>query len=353
MKYKLLLFFLLSLLLLGCSDNKNTNYTQRDILSLTKNEITVKKEEHKILENASSISNSSIPFTLASGFIPHESITEYIDLGDGDQFMYIYNKDKTNISGKLLFDNATDKSINISPVFLQGNRNAMVKLKDASDWSPALQLNIPEDSTVEVEIEIQWDSNGAEELTFFPLNNSSQEERYNGGNLGVFRFSVINNDNTLTREMLDNHYFKLPKNFDAENNTIHPSPSWIGSKSSAINYVSQNNRLFTEDKIKGIQLDSTPYEDTIDIIKMDEYGNVDLILNNIKTKKGIPTKVYFEKQTLKEISINKDKRQFLLILNNRGKNILADIKAVAEGRKPFMTTYQGIIEIYPQIDMDR
>lgn len=347
MKYKLIIIVSFLLFIIGCSNINSNLYTKKDILNLSNKEIKVNNNVHKLLDNSSEISESSEPYTLASGFIPDEIWKENLKLNGGkEQFMYLKSKTNDNITGTVVYDNATDKVINITTIFLQGNKNAMIKLKGSTDWKPAIYLSVPADSTVEFEIEINWNSNGSEELTFFPLNHSNEENRYNGGNLGVFRFFVMNKKEVLTKEMLKNQSFNLPSNFNMEKETVFPSPSWMGSTSFNPNYISQNNKRYTKEKIKGIRLDPIPYNTTVDIIWIDEFGNTNLLADNIEIKKRQSTEINIEKEILEDI-YKTNNRQFLLVLNNRGQNILADIKAVDQNNKPFPTTYQGIIEIYP------
>lgn len=347
MKYKLIIIVSFIIFIIGCSNINENLYTKKDTLNLSNEEIKVNSNVHKLLDNSSKISESSVPYTLASGFIPDEIWKEKLQLKGGkEQFIYLKKKTNDNITGTVIYDNSTDKAINITTIFLQGNTNAKIKLKGSPEWKPAIFLSVPADSTVEFEIEINWDSHGLEELTFFPLNHSNEENRYNGGNLGLFRFFVMNKKELLTSKMLKNQSFDLPSNFNMDNESIFPSPSWMGSTSFNPKYITHNNKSYTKEKIKGLRLDPIPYKTKVDIIWIDEFGNTNLLADNIQINKGQSTEINIEKGILEDIYKN-DRRQFLLVLNNRGQNILADIKAVDQNNKPFPTTYQGIIEIYP------
>jgi len=44
---------------------------------------------------------------------------------------------------------------------------------------------------------------------------------------------------------------------------------------------------------------------------------------------------------------DQDMRQYIMITNNREENMLADIRAFSQNKKPFPTSYQGIIELHP------
>lgn len=106
------------------------------------------------------------------------------------------------------------------------------------------------------------------------------------------------------------------------------------------NWMAVNNK-----KIKGLKFDEVPYNTTIDLLLVDEFGNTNLIAKNIKVRKNEVTFYEIDQNYLSEM-YKKSTRQFLLIMNNREERIIADLKTIELNKKPFPTSFQRVIEFY-------
>ncbi|MEY9975663.1 hypothetical protein [Lysinibacillus sp. RC79] len=96
-----------------------------------------------------------------------------------------------------------------------------------------------------------------------------------------------------------------------------------------------------------MKLEPVPYNTDVDIVKIDEKGKSSILIEQVNVKKNKLTYIYFDAQQLKELRTSKDKN-YLLILNNREKELLSDAKAVDLGLKPFPTSFQAVIEFYKE-----
>ncbi|OAJ74401.1 hypothetical protein AYJ08_08865 [Brevibacillus sp. SKDU10] len=198
-----------------------------------------------------------------------------------------------------------------------------------------------------------------EKYTFLDIHSSNvitgtfildQLERYNGGNLGLVRFFVSNGmDTQITKEIIAKQELFLPENYDTQNISLLPTLSWMGDKFAEPKYMNRNNKLYTTKKVKGLQVKPLPYDTKLDIIWADEFGNTSLLAKDVPVTKNQATSINIEDQILSDIYKN-EQRQFLFVFANRNEEILADALALDQLKKPYMTTFQGIIEIYPIIE---
>lgn len=104
----------------------------------------------------------------------------------------------------------------------------------------------------------------------------------------------------------------------------------------------EQEKIFTKNPISKLKLDAIPYDTEIDILLIDELGNVSLMFEKVKIKKNQSTLIPLDSEVLNELNIKK----YFIILNNRGKDMIFDMKALDLKLKPFTTTYQSVIEFY-------
>lgn len=348
--YLLLTLFTLSILF-GCSNDEIDNtvsedlYKQKDVFLVDEDQVNTKiQNQYRLLENTDTNSSTEL-YTFASGFVPDDDHKEYIKISNDDNYLFL--KSDGYISGKIIFDNATDSTVKTTAIFLQGNDNVNFRLKGSEKWNPAIDIDVSSKTSVELEVEIKWDVNKEKELTFFPLNHSNPEVRYNGGNLGLYRFAVVNDIDEISAKDIKKQSINIDKDFDYEENSVLPIPTWIDSKSKTLDIIKKNNSLYTEEKITAVNLEAIPYETELDIILVDQYGNASSIGESVNIIPNHQTTVNFTDQITEKFYKSNDARKFLIFFNNRGKEIIADAIALKNQEKPFLSSYQGIIEVHP------
>ncbi|MEK4874937.1 hypothetical protein N1I87_09680 [Bacillus sp. FSL W8-0102] len=111
----------------------------------------------------------------------------------------------------------------IKSFFIQGNKIAKVKTSKSKEWKSSVLYDVEPKSSVEISIDIQWDKEGEKEITFFPLDYTSPNDRYNGGNLSTVRYFVLDDDININKDMLAKQSFQLEteinevQNFETSN----------------------------------------------------------------------------------------------------------------------------------------
>lgn len=344
MKTKLLYLIILifSIFSIGCSSS-DVLHSNKKKEKQTSDIITSKEFEY--LKSSNSVAESSQPFTQVKAFIPDKSYLDYQNV-KGEKFTYIkLSKKQLTIKGTIILENNTKKSMNIQSSFIQGNKIAKVKTRHSKQWKTSFLYDVKPKSSVKIKVDIQWDKKGLKELTFFPIDNSSSIDRYNGGNLSTFRYFVLDNDLEIDNKKLKNQTFKLDSKIDLNSQEFLPIPSWIGKDKHEVKYIEKDNKLLTKSPITGLKLNSVPYDTKVDVLLMDKQGNLSVVIQKVKVKKNKPTYIFLSSEVLSNLEKTSNKN-YAIILNNRGEDILLDIKSLDLGRKPFSTTYQTVIEFY-------
>ncbi|MDQ0859825.1 hypothetical protein [Bacillus sp. V2I10] len=326
-------------------DRKMNN--KEDLLYLNKDNesVIVSKKMEMLNESHKVASTSSGDFTKVLSFVPND---EYIKKQSvrGDEISYLKLPiSKSTMSGKLIYENNTKDNITVQPIFLQGNDNILIKPSSSSKWVPSILYDVPPHTSITINIDLKWGKNGMQELTFFPLEKTSDVYRYNGSILSSYRFFAQSEDINLTKEMLQDQSFSLEQNKMTSEQNYFPEPDWIGENNNALDYLIKKDSPLTSDKINGLKFDAVPYNTTFDLLLVDEFGNSSLLKEDVKIKKNKTTYVALDQTDLNKM-YKKSIRQFIFIMNNREEKIMADIKAVELNIKPFPTTYQRVIEFY-------
>lgn len=331
--------FLLLLIIVGCSpttidsiDNKND---ANDILKLNK-----ENESIEVLHHMEFLTKESSPTGLEydsfNAFIPNEKYLG-IEKITNEDFKFIKLKENDSlISGKLKFENNTNKNMNINNLFLQGNKSAKIRLSNSKEWSSSILNEVPAKSSINIYIDIKWDSEGMNELTFFPINIDETHDRYNGVNISSFRYYVQNKDIVVKNTEIERQSFKL-KDDNEEN--MFPTPSWVDKNKKEIDYLSKN-------KISGLKLEKIDYDTSVDAILLDEFGNTEILSKNIQVKKNQNTYIYINKSIIEDM-YGDEHRKFIIVSNNRGNELFIDLKTLDKNMKPFSTSFQGVLEFYP------
>lgn len=283
-------------------------------------------------------------YTQVLGFLPNEAYLESIKVMNVS-FPYIkLNKNQRYIMGTIVFENKTKGNMNVQSFFMQGNKAAKVKMNNSNEWAYSILYDVQPESSVEININVEWDKDGMNELIFFPLEHSGIEGLYNGQASTIQRYFVMGNDDTLINDDIYNQAFDLDSK-SLENINVSPVPKWIGKNKQELEYMINDDTLVTNIPIEGMKLEPVPYNTDVDIVKIDEKGKSSILMEQVKVKKNKPTYIYFDSQQLKELR-RSNNRNFLLILNNREEELLSDVKAVDLELKPFPTSSQAVIEFY-------
>ncbi|MBM7644969.1 hypothetical protein JOD45_001178 [Scopulibacillus daqui] len=261
-------------------------------------------------------------------------------------FQYIDNsKHAQVITGKMYIENKTNKKQTFTFVFLQGNKTAKIKTGH-SHWAPAAILEASPDEHIEVPIKINWKPSEGEELTIFPINQTDKTDQYNGAALGLVRFFVSKSKHpTVSKKMIDQQAFQLPKNFNPEKHSLLPVLDWYKQASHPVKFIEKNGELFSKGKVESLRIRPLPYHTSVDIVLVDEYGNTEELAKHVKINKEESHEIKLDKSILNHV-YKMEQRQFIVAFNNRNKKILADAKAVDKMKKPVPTTSQSVIELY-------
>lgn len=334
-------FVLIIIFLIGCS-SLDTNFE----INNENNDVIVVNDFPYLDSNKENVA-SDVDFQVIKGFLPDEEQIEKINL-QGENFEYIELDGENILSGTIIFENITDENLKIKTLFLQGDEMAEIKPSSSKEWMPYISYDLASKSSVRINIDIKWDKNGASELTFFPLNEENDLDRYNGGNLSTYRFYVHNSDrniNSVVDEyMINEQSFELE---DKEIENIFPMLSWVNKEGESIEFTvdDQENKLMTTERLYGVKLEKIPYNTKIDLIAMDEFGNTYNLVDDMKIKKNEDIFINIDKKKMDEM-YSSNNRFFIMIFNNRDEEIIADVKALDNRDKPFLTSYQGVLEFY-------
>ena len=334
----LFMITLVFIILVGCSADEtlqiNSSKSEQVITDIKTT------NEFRLLDSSKDIIESSEQFSQVKAFIPDSNYMESQNVQDG-KFSYIkLEKNQSTVLGKIILENKTNNYMEIQSFFIQGNKIAQVKTINSEKWNFYVTYNVKPNSSVEISVEIKWDNEGINELTFFPLDHSSPIDRYNGGNLSLIRYFVLDNKININNTDLINQSFNLDNK--SEISGFFPIPSWVGNDDKEVEYVVEQEKIFTKNPISKLKLDAIPYDTEIDILLIDELGNISLMFEKVKIKKNQSTLIPLDSEVLNELNIKK----YFIILNNRGKDMLFDMKALDLKLKPFTTTYQSVIEFY-------
>lgn len=333
----------LTIIISGCSDIKNSQDKETP-LELTSSSKDVEVSNNmSFLKGTTEVVESANEFTQVKAFIPNEEYLQYEKVqGEDFQFIRLPENDSL-ISGSLIFENNTDENMKIQTLFLQGNKRAQIKTGSSEEWSSSILYDVPPKSSVKISIDINWDEKGMEELTFFPLDHTSSIDRYNGGNLSTFRYFVLDKDVSISQEAIKTQSFELEDLQDINN--FIPIPTWIGIDKEDIEYIIKDEVLFTKGKISGLKLEPIPYDAEVDVLLIDEFGNSSILLQDVEILKDQSTIIDLSSAVLEKMNKSPNKN-YIMIFNNRGIELLADLKALNMELKPFSTSSQTVIEFY-------
>ncbi|GEC91902.1 hypothetical protein [Brevibacillus brevis] len=305
-------------------------------------EATVHKDQHFLLSRASEFSTSE--YTSSHSFELVSELEKEYSLSDDESFRYYINDDNsTIIKGKYVID-TTDKSNKVTFIALQGNNSALVRLENDVEWYSSLNITYPENSTIVLPVEIKWSPQGEEELTIFPLKHENPDF-YNGANLGLLRYLVLKNDEEIPQSMVNSQMNINSTLLNKKEISYFPVPKWYDHTNNKIKLVLNEGRLLSNTQPSMLTLAPLPYSTMVDMIIIDESGKVILANSNIQLKEAQITNITLPDKTMHMLNQNK-RRNFVILLNNRSREMLADMMAIKQSGKPYPTTFQLVIEYY-------
>ncbi|AUS09195.1 hypothetical protein C1X05_10415 [Laceyella sacchari] len=340
-----ILVMILFMFLISCSDYKKGE----SHVNINKDDQTIFENAHHLFNDVGKVVEEPEIFNVNFSFRPDKKWIDTISV-QGERFTFLKNTNHAHeLTGKLIFDNATKKDIPYTLIALQGNSIANIKMKSGG-WKSSIHVISKSDATVEVPVSIQWNPNGAEELTIFPMERtkSMEYQRYDGFNLSLIRLFVQNDKSrTLDPKLVEKQSFQIPANFQEKGLELYPIPSLIDENHKPTKLIPKNNQFYIKNKVAGLHMAPIPYDTRVSLIWIDEDGNTKLVAESIPINKEKETIVPFEKSLVESMNKN-GKRQFIMIFSNRNREILADAIALQQKKKMGLTTWQNVIEIYPE-----
>lgn len=342
MKIKFLSMILgILVILVGCSSGESLHTDN----SISEQDIKISNNEFKLLDSSKDKIDSAESFSQVKAFIPDENYTEFQNVQDS-KFSYIkLGENNSTILGKIILENKTNDNMKIQSFFIQGNSIAKIKTRNSEKWVSFILYNVEPNSSVEINVEIEWSKDELNELTYFPNDLSSPLDRYNGGNISLIRYFVLDDDTNIANAYLNNQAFTLDNINEIQN--FFPVPNWVDNENKEIEYIVEQEQLFTTNPISKLKLNPIPYNTNIDILLLDDKGYLTLLFEKIKIEKNKTTFVPLNSEIIKKLN-ESTRKNYLIILNNRDKEMLIDMKALDLELKPFSTTYQSIIEFYKE-----
>ncbi|MCY9590337.1 hypothetical protein PC41400_19180 [Paenibacillus chitinolyticus] len=309
------------------------------------NEINVLENEHVLLSNTASFSNSTFSFAQRLRLDPNMEVK--YDLRDDDYYRYYINKEEKDIiSGEYTIDTIDDAN-EIILVAIQGNKVAPLRIKNDNKWNNSLRINFAANSTTKIPVEIKWNPNKEEDLIVFPIKKDKHGEYYSGGNLGVVRYYIQNtNSPTISKDEIHKQSVINEKLVSQEGIKPVPTLTWIGDDGNPIKLVlDKNQMMLSNTKSYSLKISATPYSTVSDLLLLNENFEIKVIKRNIQMYEGRETNLTFPPEIFNKTHENS--RQFLLLLNNRGRSMLTDMMSINEMNKAFPTSFQQVIEVFP------
>ncbi len=348
MRNNTICLILIALVLFGYfAMNKNFNNTHRmteNVYDIPNSEINLSVGTHDLIDTTKKLfgkpdQNRDIDTYI---FKPSPDWLHEYKIDGQHTLKLLKNRTNANkITGEYIFDNHSTSDKLVTLIALQGNKNATLKVKGNQKWSNAVRFTAISDSTTKIPLEINWDQQGPEELTLINI----KDQYFNQSGMLVKRLVVINKEEKLTKEMIDKQSLDID-NVDDNKFKIRPVPNAIDEENVKLQLYKREKMVFTSHKMNAITLSHIPYSAFIDILWVDEFGNVKTLESKQKLMPNQENKVTFSTEML-DFFYSNNQRQFLLFLNNREQDMLADYKVVSQKLKPFSTSFSIGFEIYP------
>ncbi|MGR9049750.1 hypothetical protein ACQ4XT_14095 [Halobacillus faecis] len=349
MKQTFILISLIIIALSGCSGEKlNNEFSGDDVSVLSSGDPALEESKNlELLNKSDQVAESSVPFTLVKAFVPDDDYKNETSV-KGEEFTFLtLPKNKDYLTGNIIVENNKDENVEMQAIFMQGDHTAKVRPEEDEKWSRSIKYEVPPKTSITLPVEISIQQEGQEELSFIPLADLSDKEKIGNENVSNYRFFLQLGDVSIDNGKLEDHSFTLSEEQMSTLKDPYPSPSWSTDGGEPVKFYENNDELTTKNSIEGITLNPVPYSTSVDVVHFDEHGNSTVLKKDVVLKENESKSIPFDQATIESL-YEKDRRQFIKVTNNRGKDILADLKALDHGSKPFPTSYQGIIELHPK-----
>lgn len=339
----------------GCSGmNHEANATPNsETYVVGKSEVTVLHGQHNLLNKAGDVVKSSTQFTYSTSFRPaSEWKYSYKVEGNNESIPILKRvKGQNKIDADFFIDNKTGKDLTVSLIALHGDQDAGIRVKGNNTWSQSLVVPALNDATTQLPIEIKWmsDNKSSKELTIISFKN---EDQTSSSVPAITRTLVVNQDEQITDKMLKEQEFQLEKKFTNDNLSFWPVPKLVDQNKEIIRVKKVGQRLYSINKVQSILISPVPYKTYTDVLWIEESGNVKKIAERVPIPPNKETKLELSEEQLNLFYRNKNRRQFLLFVNNRDTEMLADYKVALTKKKPFITSFSQIVEIYPLLNQN-
>jgi hypothetical protein len=282
--------------------------------------------------------------TQQSNFTVHFELDDnYVHKPKDLDYPYYIVKDNRNteLKAKLYLRNEI-KDTKVTLVALQGDKQINLGVTDKESWHPALVLPLPNHSNLEVEVKLQWDANGSEELIVFPIIDKLGSYYY-GVNAGVIRLFVgKNQEYRFSNDALAEH------SINTEGKIKHaPVLNWLNQNNLPISTYMSDERTYSSESYRKIEIGEISYQTQMDILYLNERGHVQRLISDMTLLPYQKEVVELPSDNMEAFIKDKEHRQFLVLLNHRGDKMLRDYVAVKQKFKPVSTNFQQVIEIYP------
>ncbi len=298
-------------------------------------------EQHDLLSKSGDVFGNSANFSLAYTFSIYSLWEGKLDLKGQDVYRYYVNPDHRDIiQGHCVVD-TLNKGNKVRFIALQGNTRAKLRLPNDHVWYDALEIAYAENATTTVPIELKWDVKGANELTLFPLRQDNKDF-YSGGNLGIIRMCILNEPIDFTRYHNNIVFDEQGVNSSP---SLFPIPSLTDQDGAEPKLNIQDDAVRVLKPYNSITLKEICFETKLDALLLDEEGKVEILQAGVRTIPNKKTRIALPDTLLDRIQ-KAQTRHFVLFLNNRGEELLTDLKAFADGKNPFPASFSLILELY-------
>ncbi|MCM3341563.1 hypothetical protein M3650_23710 [Paenibacillus sp. MER TA 81-3] len=343
----LILILSLSIYFIYQSKDTSLNTKQFNGKIVSESEKRVLKDQHPLLSKSEKVVSNSTMYSYAHKFQIDKELERKIKLPGDDSYSYYNNSNQSNIiKGEFIVDTKLNGGT-IKLIFLQGNKTALIKSPEDSQWYSTVTIHYKEKSTTIIPLEIMWDIQSNEELTVIPIHS---EKHYDGSYLAVSRYAILNS-NELDKINAAAVHDNLDINQELLNDpniSVFPFPKLYDNKMNELTIRNKSTNFIATNPPQRMILDAISFNTKIDIIFIDQDGKIERVIENIDVIKGYKTEIDFEESLLEEINAP-EKEFYVLITNNRNREMIADMNRINELNQPYPTTFSLIIKFYKSV----
>lgn len=318
---KIIYITMFFVLLVACTNDKKYN-----VYEVTENDINDKDENFSILSQSSEVVNSNVKFNFASSITFPELETKNIDI-NGDNYQYFINNDGL-VEMNLRLENRSGEDKEIMYFILLDNELAEISLNKIGEniTSRVLDLNIGNEEISELNFNVKM-NDSVNEVFSFALDKSLPDDYY------------YDAKPVVTRQLITEKIYEVnPMERNIDLKSIEQDNNMASFNINLLNKKSENLTPLKEEASK-LEIISGAFDLNLDVIWFNDKGESEVISNDLEITKA-------ENKTLDlNIDLDNESRNFLLVKNLKGVDVLRDVYAVNHDNVPLLTTQQVVIEI--------